>query len=43
MRAMRAPGWFLCVLANVSAFAAPAPFTESDFRATLGVADAVRL
>jgi thiol-disulfide isomerase/thioredoxin len=44
MRAMRVPGWFLCVLANASAFAAaPAPFTESDFRATLGVADAVHL
>ena len=41
---MRSAGWVLCVLANGSAFAAaPAPFTEPDFRATLGVADSVRL
>jgi len=44
MRAMRSAGWVLCVLANAAAFAAaPAPFTEPDFRATLGVADSVRL
>ena len=34
----------LSVIANAAAFAAtPAPFTESDFRATLGAADTVRL
>jgi len=41
MRAMRLAA-IVCVLANAAAFAA-APFTESDFRATLGIADPVRL
>lgn len=37
-------GWMLCVIANASVFAAPAaPFTETQFRATLGVADGARL
>jgi len=45
MRAMRiAAGWIVCVVANAGAFAAAPPsFSESDFRATLGAADAVRL
>ena len=43
MRAMRLAA-ILCLLASAAAFAAaPAPLTESDFRATLGVADTVRL
>jgi len=42
MRAMRLAA-ILCILASASAFAAATPFTESDFRATLGVAESVRL
>jgi thiol-disulfide isomerase/thioredoxin len=43
MHAMRLVA-MLCLIANAAAFAAtPAPFTESDFRATLGAADNVRL
>jgi thiol-disulfide isomerase/thioredoxin len=42
MRAMRLAG-VLCILVCAHAAAAPTPFTESDFRATLGIADHVRL
>jgi hypothetical protein len=43
MRTMRLVA-LLGLIANGAAFAAtPAPFTESDFRATLGAADTVRL
>ena len=45
MHAMRIVlGWMLSVIVNAAAFAAaPAPFTESDFRASLGVAAPVQL
>jgi thiol-disulfide isomerase/thioredoxin len=42
MRGMRL-ALIVCILVSAYAAAAPAKYAESDFRATLGVADAVRL
>jgi len=43
MDAMRLAAILLVVVNTAAYAAAPAPFAESDFRATLGIADAVRL
>ena len=43
MRAMRLAAMLWIIVNTVAFAAAPAPFAESDFRATLGITDAVRL